>query len=131
MRKHLEATPQAQSQDQGQQHKQKADISIQRRDDIDRAGSENTFSNDESDGEDLAAAQDRPEFYDSQEDERDQAWIQKQRQGRQSDAILSCPGCLTTVCIDCQRHEYITTQYRAMFVTNCRYGLCSRICLQC
>lgn len=67
--------------------------------------------------------QQHAEFYDSGADEKDEAYIQKERQGRQSDAILSCPGCLTTVCIDCQRHEYITTQYRAMFVRNCRYGL--------
>ena len=41
-------------------------------------------------------------------------------QGRKTDAILSCPGCFTTCCIDCQQHEY-KDQYRAMFVTNCRH----------
>ena len=128
MRRQPGATFQAQQKD-GQQQQQNTSTSVQQRDDGDRAGSEDTFSDDESDGDDIAAAQDQPDFYDSQEDERDHAWIQKQRQGRQSDAILSCPGCLTTVCIDCQRHEYITTQYRAMFVTNCRYYLCSRVCL--
>ena len=71
-----------------------------------------------------SVAQQHAEFYDSQEDDRDEQWVQQQRQGRRSDAVLSCPGCLTTVCIDCQRHEFITTQYRAMFVTNCRYELC-------
>ena len=73
-----------------------------------------------SDSESLPDAQQNAEFYDSGADEQDQAWVEMQRQGRRSDAILSCPGCLTTVCLDCQRHEYITTQYRAMFVTNCR-----------
>ena len=73
-----------------------------------------------SDAASLPDADQHAEFYDSGADERDQAWISKQRQGRRSDAILSCPGCLTTICVDCQRHEYITTQYRAMFVTNCR-----------
>ena len=75
---------------------------------------------DTSDSESLPGAQQHAEFYDSEADESDQAWMQKQRQGRRSDAILSCPGCVTTVCVDCQRHEYVTTQYLAMFVTNCR-----------
>jgi hypothetical protein len=37
---------------------------------------------------------------------------------RHSDAILSCPCCFTTVCMDCQQHERYTNQYRAMFVMN-------------
>ena len=41
-------------------------------------------------------------------------------QGRKSDAILSCPGCLTTVCIDCQQHAVFENQFRAMFTMNCR-----------
>lgn len=73
-----------------------------------------------SDSASLPDAKHHAEFYDSEADEQDQAWVTAQRQGRRSDAILSCPGCLTTICVDCQRHEYITTQYRAMFVTNCR-----------
>lgn len=73
-----------------------------------------------SDSESLPGAGQHAELYDSEADEQDQKWVEQQRQGRRSDAILSCPGCLTTVCVDCQRHEYITTQYRAMFVTNCR-----------
>merc|ERR1712136_55625 len=36
-----------------------------------------------------------------------------------SDAVLNCPACLSTVCVDCQRHETYKTQYRAMFVLNC------------
>jgi hypothetical protein len=36
-----------------------------------------------------------------------------------SDAVLNCPGCFTTLCLDCQRHEFYTGQYRAMFVMNC------------
>ncbi|XP_022110335.1 E2F-associated phosphoprotein-like [Acanthaster planci] len=36
-----------------------------------------------------------------------------------SDAVLNCPACLTTLCLDCQRHELYTHQYRAMFVLNC------------
>ena len=73
-----------------------------------------------SDSESVPEAQQHAEFYDSESDDKDQAWMQQQRQGRSSDAILSCPGCLTTVCIECQRHEFIPAQYRAMFVRNCR-----------
>ncbi|XP_023370164.1 E2F-associated phosphoprotein [Otolemur garnettii] len=36
-----------------------------------------------------------------------------------SDAVLNCPACMTTLCLDCQRHESYKTQYRAMFVMNC------------
>lgn len=78
-------------------------------------------------------------LYDPHEDDRDQAWvdakrrgyrnIKKQRQSQtdptkgkslpSSDAILNCPACMTTLCLDCQRHESYRTQYRAMFVMNC------------
>ena len=37
-----------------------------------------------------------------------------------TDAILNCPCCMTTLCMDCQRHENYRTQYRAMFVSNCK-----------
>ena len=40
--------------------------------------------------------------------------------GANTDAILNCPCCMTNVCYDCQRHEKFKTQYRAMFVTNCK-----------
>lgn len=60
------------------------------------------------------------EFYDPAADERDEKWAAKQRAGRKSDAILSCPGCLTTVCIDCQQHADFEGQFRAMFTLNCR-----------
>ncbi|XP_073410321.1 E2F-associated phosphoprotein [Dendrobates tinctorius] len=78
-------------------------------------------------------------LYDPHEDDRDQEWvdakrrsyrnIRKQRQSQthptkqnalpSSDAILNCPACMTTLCLDCQRHESYRTQYRAMFVMNC------------
>eukprot|EP00884_Botryococcus_braunii_P013611 jgi/Botrbrau1/22250/Bobra.0138s0012.1 len=61
-----------------------------------------------------------PEFYDPDIDDQDAEWIAKQRQGRKSDAILSCPCCLTTLCIDCQQHAELESQFRAMFVMNCR-----------
>ncbi|XP_008283107.1 E2F-associated phosphoprotein [Stegastes partitus] len=79
-------------------------------------------------------------LYDPDEDDRDQAWVDARRrqynsrkrpasalrsQHRRpeglpsSDAILNCPACMTTLCLDCQRHEKYRTQYRAMFVMNC------------
>ncbi|KAI5075027.1 hypothetical protein GOP47_0010988 [Adiantum capillus-veneris] len=61
-----------------------------------------------------------PEFYDATMDDRDQAWAERKRKGRKSDALLSCPACFTTLCMDCQRHDKIVTQYRAMFVLNCK-----------
>jgi len=79
-------------------------------------------------------------FYDSEEDQRDQEWLDSHRVRHvgasvdrqttlqkslqlkmpQSDATLNCPCCLALLCIDCQRHDTYKTQYRAMFVTNCR-----------
>jgi hypothetical protein len=35
---------------------------------------------------------------------------------RNSDAVLSCPCCFNIVCMDCQRHERYSNQFRAMFV---------------
>ncbi|XP_020573082.1 E2F-associated phosphoprotein [Phalaenopsis equestris] len=61
----------------------------------------------------------KPEFYDPLLDVKDEQWMNKQRKGRTSDAVLSCPACFTTLCFDCQRHEKYVTQYRAMFVVNC------------
>ncbi|XP_008313075.1 E2F-associated phosphoprotein [Cynoglossus semilaevis] len=81
-------------------------------------------------------------LYDPDEDDRDQAWVDARRrlyavrkrpaaamagssQTRKcqglpsSDAVLNCPACMTTLCLDCQRHEKYRTQYRAMFVMNC------------
>ncbi|XP_028395987.1 E2F-associated phosphoprotein-like [Dendronephthya gigantea] len=37
-----------------------------------------------------------------------------------SDAMLACPACLTTLCVDCQRHDIYKQQFRAMFVMNCK-----------
>lgn len=61
----------------------------------------------------------KPEFYDSDLDDKDESWVAKKRKGKQTDAVLSCPACFTTVCLECQRHEIYLTQYRAMFVVNC------------
>lgn len=78
-------------------------------------------------------------LYDPHEDDRDQAWVDAKRKAYRnqrplvpsanrrgksqalpsSDAVLNCPACMTTLCLDCQRHEKYHTQYRAMFVMNC------------
>ncbi|KAL3649917.1 hypothetical protein CASFOL_006320 [Castilleja foliolosa] len=62
----------------------------------------------------------KPEFYDPKIDEKDELWAHKQRKGQTSDAVLTCPACFTTLCLDCQRHEKQVTRYRAIFVVNCR-----------
>lgn len=84
-------------------------------------------------------------FYDPDEDECNETWLESHRtqcssaprhawdserqakldqSGRlkkpQSDATLNCPCCLSVLCLDCQRHDTYKTQYRAMFVLNCR-----------
>ncbi|CAJ1977661.1 unnamed protein product [Sphenostylis stenocarpa] len=64
----------------------------------------------------------KPEFYDPDLDDKNEQWIDRKRQGRVSDAVLSCPGCFTTLCLECQRHEKYLTQYRAVFVVNCKIG---------
>nr|XP_037272248.1 E2F-associated phosphoprotein-like [Rhipicephalus microplus] len=77
-------------------------------------------------------------FYDPEMDDEDEKWVNQQRrscifptESKQdkdsgqvkplplSDAVLNCPGCMTLLCLDCQRHEIYNTQYRAMFVKNC------------
>ncbi|XP_023738270.1 uncharacterized protein LOC111886260 isoform X1 [Lactuca sativa] len=62
----------------------------------------------------------KPELYDPNLDDKDQLWIQKKRKGQYSDAVLTCPACFTTLCLESQRHEKYVTQYRAMFVLNCK-----------
>lgn len=82
-------------------------------------------------------------FYDPEMDDHDQKWIDQQRRAYQpkptsvvakqqqgqtpgkprplplSDAVLNCPGCMSLLCLDCQRHATYSHQYRAMFVMNC------------
>jgi hypothetical protein len=59
-------------------------------------------------------------LFDPDEDDDNERVLQSQRHGHTSDALLSCPGCFTTVCVDCQQHASVDTLYRAMFVQNCR-----------
>jgi len=60
------------------------------------------------------------EQFDPALDDADEAWVSKQRGGGESDAVLSCPCCLTTLCLDCQQHCSYAGQFRAMFVRHCR-----------
>lgn len=79
---------------------------------------DNLSGGDNSGGEPAADASADP-LYDPDLDESDEAWMQAARQGRESDAILNCPCCFTTVCVDCQQHETSWHRFRAMFVMNC------------
>ena len=45
----------------------------------------------------------KPEFYDPDLDDKDELWVQNKRKGPISDAVLSCPACFTTLCLECQR----------------------------
>merc|ERR1712013_957384 len=71
------------------------------------------------------------EYYDPDIDKQNEQWMADKRcafipkqaptegvkdKKCKSDAMLNCPACLSTVCLDCQRHEKYKTQYRAMFV---------------
>ena len=54
-------------------------------------------------------------LYDPDADQNDEKWVQSKRQAYQpkagqkkrkpqnSDAVLDCPACMTTLCLDCQR----------------------------
>lgn len=46
----------------------------------------------------------KPEFYDSDLDGKDELWVQKKRKGHHTDAVLSCPCCFTTLCLECQMY---------------------------
>lgn len=65
-------------------------------------------------------------LFDALLDDKDAQWTSKLRNGRQSDAILSCPCCFTTLCIDCQEHSEMVGRFRAMFVMNCRVDVNQR-----
>ena len=61
------------------------------------------------------------QLYDAELDQEDADWVLENLRvsGRVSDAVLSCPACFTTLCLDCQQHELFKNQFRAMFVMNC------------
>lgn len=57
-------------------------------------------------------------LYDAGADDRDEAWMDAQRQGRQTDALLSCPSCFTTVCIDCQQVRACVASWDVVCLAN-------------
>ncbi|KAL5111780.1 E2F-associated phosphoprotein [Taenia crassiceps] len=67
-------------------------------------------------------------FYDSDEDKINAEFtkqLQKISQGGElgdgkTDAVLNCPGCMSLICLNCQRHSKYKTQYRTMFTFNCK-----------
>lgn len=97
---------------------------MQDHDDPETSGSEPDLGASEqdidSDVELEGLTKEQADLYDDQADDADEAWAVQQRNGRKSDAHLSCPSCLSTLTIDCQRHAFKPEQYRAVFVTNCR-----------
>mmetsp|Transcript_32239 Transcript_32239/g.70337 ORF Transcript_32239/g.70337 Transcript_32239/m.70337 type:complete len:202 (-) Transcript_32239:279-884(-) len=75
------------------------------------------LSDGESDGSGMGSDElEHPDFYDSEADDEDEEWAMKQRAGRETDAILSCPCCLETLTLESQRHAVHSHQYRTMFV---------------
>ena len=84
----------------------------------------------DEDAEALGLSTAPPEFYDPEADTRDEEWVGKMRRGRKSDAILSCPLCFTTLCVDCQQHVRFENQFRSLFVMNCRCARV-RVCQPC
>jgi len=75
------------------------------------------LSDGESDGSGMDSEEcEHPDFYDSEADDEDEEWAMKQRAGRETDAILSCPCCLETLTLESQRHAVHSHQYRTMFV---------------
>eukprot|EP00012_Vannella_robusta_P009652 CAMPEP_0206205938 /NCGR_PEP_ID=MMETSP0166-20121206/14557_1 /ASSEMBLY_ACC=CAM_ASM_000260 /TAXON_ID=95228 /ORGANISM="Vannella robusta, Strain DIVA3 518/3/11/1/6" /LENGTH=177 /DNA_ID=CAMNT_0053626131 /DNA_START=49 /DNA_END=582 /DNA_ORIENTATION=+ len=79
-------------------------------------------------GEDM---EEEDPYYDHQRDEKDEKWAHKNISGAQersgTDAVLNCPSCFTLLCVDCQRHEIFSDQYRAMFVTNCKVNCYAQV----
>ncbi|KAF9919070.1 hypothetical protein BX616_002123 [Lobosporangium transversale] len=69
-------------------------------------------------------------LYNPDQDDKDQNWLFKKIAANRlpgcnpediwTDAILSCPMCLTQLCFDCQQHALYPHQFRAMFVEHCR-----------
>ena len=89
--------------------------------DIEDIEGETDEDSDKDSGKRLHASADP--FYDPDLDEEDERLLEKEREGRTTDAILSCPGCFSTLTVDCQAHETIHNRYRAMFVMNCEVDL--------
>jgi len=78
---------------------------------------ETTSADDDNDDDD----DDMDLFYDATLDAKDEKRVRGKKKKKkndateaQTDAILSCPKCLSTVCAQCQRHEKFDLQFRAV-----------------
>merc|ERR1712126_533791 len=92
---------------------------------------EDDLEQDDACNDDKATSEKLPpaEYYDADIDKQNEEWMANKRNEfmpkedkdtkSKSDAILNCPACMSTVCVDCQRHDLYKNQYRAMFVLNC------------
>ncbi|KAJ2732441.1 hypothetical protein IW152_003836 [Coemansia sp. BCRC 34962] len=59
-------------------------------------------------------------MYDDGADERDARWAESELlRGSKTDAVLSCPQCLTQICFVCQRHARFSEQFRALSAQHC------------
>lgn len=79
-----------------------------------------SLSDDSSSSGRAELADAEPEFYDPDADERNERWVARLRAGSRTDAILSCPQCFTTLCVECEQHATRDNQFRARHVLNCR-----------
>eukprot|EP00668_Euglena_longa_P045462 GGOE01061126.1.p1 GENE.GGOE01061126.1~~GGOE01061126.1.p1 ORF type:complete len:266 (+),score=74.78 GGOE01061126.1:73-798(+) len=71
------------------------------------------------------------DLFDPDADDDDDRWVWQQvfkgdlptkgrkAVARSSDALLSCPCCFATVCLDCVRHDEGSNEWRAIDVLNC------------
>ena len=82
-----------------------------------RGTDDETTSADDDDGDD----DDVDLFYDATLDAKDEKRVRGKKKKKnnvndatETDAILSCPKCLSTVCTQCQRHEKFDLQFRAV-----------------
>ena len=82
-------------------------------DDKERFASSSSDDDDDDDERANTAEKEKEEelFYDSNLDDKDEKFIRKRNN---TDAILSCPACFSTVCTQCQQHLTFDLQYRAI-----------------
>ncbi|DAZ99112.1 TPA: hypothetical protein N0F65_008417 [Lagenidium giganteum] len=74
-----------------------------------------------SDDADLLRNFEQDPLYDPDMDDADNHWVQSNLKPStsQTDAVLCCPCCFLTICLDCQRHIKYPNQYRASTAVNC------------
>ena len=79
----------------------------------------NASSSSDADADGDVGALEAREFFDANADAKEFAKLVASLGGDgRTDAVLSCPGCFTTVTALCQRHDRYHEQYRAVFSMN-------------